>query len=501
METAVSYRSGDIDKVWDDVIFAHKFNALYEIKQDAVVLRHIIGKHEIGKLKIGDEFTVKGISIRDCLTIVDEYLYINADRRLNLLTGEIEQVCNPKHQKIAAKQTAFDYMPMSTPCAPDRCNIIAKIDRNDGKYLLNIVDIYLSYNDIIKWLDLSGANYTIIDEPYYTCDDSDDEENLNNIYEYDTERNKWRLVVAQSEIGIIKSFHEYSFAVYTEFHDFLAEQIAGDEPYYRLIVPCPEAGTIGIKHISIDEYPGELEIEMLRTYYFTKPDEYRDAVCYYYLHPDYIYSDDSDDDAIVHNKKNDKPHPCIPVMDIVKYIKLKNIEKVQSPLLLEVAEIKRNNVAAMIYKPDILKQAYGRLLYSGEHIYEYFITDDFFTIHKLNDPTVKYKHDISKIYAKRMLIYMRGDIIYTPLGNLNILTGDVKIEANPTIEQHQKMLVEKNRGGYFLGQYLGVYYTLYNAPVEIEGFRAVVNDNVSIYELIDGKFKIPTHTKPALREN
>lgn len=535
MYPIVTYPS-DCEYYWDDIIYSSKLNAVYKISPGAVILRRAIKEHKIGVLSVGDEFAVDGISIQDCLAIVDEFLYINADRRLNLLTGEIEHVNNPKHQKIAAKQTVFDFLPAG---APAECRIVAKIDRNDGEYLLNVVEIFISYTNLIDWLSAGKKNYTVLYNDYDHSITSDEQSGIQKM---------WRLIVSRTHIVITIAIKHTTYNV---FHDFIVESIQQNTiNKCRIIVPCLKTGIIKWRTVENYECSTKININILNTYYFTTARTFYEIIRFYGLYPDFNengkidyddddsddgdYSDDDgdnddddsdndsdndsddddsdddddDDDSDDDDNSDDGKHVSRPpAFDMLIYIKPKNIEPVQTPLAAYSAAIKCNNVVTVEYSPNKVKYIQN-IIFSGEHLYSYTIDKYILTLTKLDDYII-YTCDIKKIYTDDELFYMRGDIIYTCRGYINIVTGEVTIAPNETIKPNQRanMLnsfdfsIPDDGSKYIAGQYLVTYTEFYKAPVEIEGFRALVNGNISIYEYAGvSKVRTPTRTKPAPRE-
>jgi hypothetical protein len=191
---------------------------------------------------------------------------------------------------------------------------------------------------------------------------------------------------------------------------------------------------------------------------------------------------------------------------MVRQIEPRFIEATQAPTFIKQATIYEQSQYVFTYKSEPVRNA--SFLYSGETLYNAEYEESAL---KLSAPDgTTYELDISPFKRddnRRPLFYMRGDTIYALQGYMNIKTGEFTAAPNSTLEYHCEGRyndISFDFGPvkhYVAGQFLVTYNALYYRPVEIEGFRALVNGNISIYEYAGvSKVKIPTRTKPALRE-
>jgi hypothetical protein len=255
---------------------------------------------------------------------------------------------------------------------------------------------------------------------------------------------------------------------------------------------------------------------LLDTYYFITPSEFELAV-------------NSDGVSwFAKSSKNDNENRCAFIMEyeIIKNIKPRFINAEQSPTFIETVRVINNNVEIVLYKsrPPNLRD---NMLYINETLYRAEYELDKLIISDINNPQYKkcdpvYTIDITPFKredGQMPLFYTRGDLIYAIQGYMNIKTGEFTAAPNPTLE-YDARLVKKfwvrkcstasfdfiinddEKCEYVVGQYFVTYNPIYRGPVEIEGFRAIVNGNISIYEYAGvSKVKIPTRTKPALHED
>lgn len=472
----------------DDVVYAKELNAIYEIQPDQVILRHILSSaQEVGALKIGEAFSLS-VNVDMCLTVIDEFLYINDTRRLNLLTGEVESVKNPQHVKCEYKSLINILPEFSLEDEIIEINEMASIRG------ITIAEVEAcSCEDISLWLESEGFKHT-------KCDCGEDK--VHN------------LIITDKNILITDNWSGYEEHIeYAMFNNFIMEYITCSETYYH-IVYLNDSGDLCTK--VVNAWCSSWDCRALTTYYFATADEFVAAIESCNSQEDEWFGDCPD-------------KSYLPEYFMIKDIPPRNIEPEQFPTHMMYTQIIHHKQEIEVYKTPRIEYENYRYLYSGEHLYFYEIEEsvdgeefNLITLMQYDENaapnfyTVYYIIDISpfkRADGRDPLFYMRGDIIYAIQGYMNIKTEEFTAAPNPTLDYFNnnghdvyisfdfaqcKIGTKKLQAA---GQYLINFVNIYRYPIAIESFRPIVTGNISIYEYTGAsKVKIPTRTKPALRE-